>query len=775
MPDQSVLPRQFRVVGQRKRRPDGIDKVTGRARFGADMTAPGMLWGLVLRSPHPHARIRSIDTSKAEALPGVKAVVTGRDFEGGERDDVSINCMAGGKALYDGHAVAAVAATSKHAARAALKLIEVDYEVLPHVTDVDAAMQPDAPLLHEDMVTDGLQPPPDRPSNIAARHEIGHGDVETGFAEADEIVELSFKTEATHQGYIEPHACVASVSPDGSADLWVCTQGHFMVRNVCAAMLGLESSQLRVTASEIGGGFGGKTTVFIEPVALALSRKANRPVKMQMTRAEVFRATGPTASSSVDCRVGVTKDGRITAAQAELRYQGGAFAGAGADMGAMAIFTPYDIAHVKAVAWDVVTNRPKLAAYRAPGAPMAAFAAESTLDEAARRIGMDPLELRLKNAAREGTKAAYGPTFPRIGLTACLEAVRDSAHYKAPLGPNQGRGLACGFWFNFGGETCTTVNVNKDGTIGLSVGTPDIGGSRASMCAMAAEEFGVPYEKVRTVIADTASLGYNDVTDGSRVTFSSGLATIQASRQAIKRLCQRAAIMWGIDEEAVVWEDGHAKPASPNAGDFAPLSLAEIAAESANTGGPIAGHHEVNAEGAGVSFGVHLCDLEVDPETGFVKVLRYTAAQDAGKAVNPDYVEGQMQGGSAQGIGWALNEGYVYGEDGKLQNAGFLDYRIPVASDLPMIDAIIVEEPNPGHPYGVRGVGETSIAPPLAAVGNAIRAATGVRLTETPMAPPRILAALDAKVGDPDGRMTGQERDAPGKKARDGLPDDGLP
>ncbi|HUF55453.1 MAG TPA: molybdopterin cofactor-binding domain-containing protein, partial [Thermohalobaculum sp.] len=598
---------------------------------------------------------------------------------------------------------------------------------------------------------------------------------EEGFSEADEIVELHLETEATHQGYIEPHACVASVSPDGSAEMWVCTQGHFMVRNTCAAMLGLDSSNLRVTASEIGGGFGGKTTVFIEPVALALSRKANRPVKMQMTRAEVFRATGPTASTSIDIKLGVTRDGRITGAEAELRYQGGAFAGAGADLGAMAAFAPYDLRHVKAVGWDVVTNRPKLAAYRAPSAPMGAFAAESAIDEAARRIGMDPLELRLKNAAREGTKAAYGPTYPQIGLTACLEAAKSSEHWNAPLPEGQGRGIAAGFWFNFGGETCSTLNVNKDGTVGLSVGTPDIGGSRASMCAMAAEALGIPYEKVRTVVADTASLGYNDVTDGSRTTFASGLATIRAAEQAIERMCGRAAQMWGIDPDAVIWEDGHAKPAGPNAGDFDPLSLAEIAAESANTGGPIAGHCEVNAEGAGVSFGAHICDVSVDRETGRAWVTRYTAIQDAGKAVNPDYVEGQMQGGSVQGIGWALNEGYIYGEDGRLQNAGFLDYRIPVASDVPMIDTIIVEEPNPGHPYGVRGVGETSIVPPLAAVANAIRDATGVRLTVTPMSPPVLLAALDAQVDDPEGRLRGQERDSPPKKARDGLPDDGTP
>ncbi|MEZ5667636.1 MAG: xanthine dehydrogenase family protein molybdopterin-binding subunit [Alphaproteobacteria bacterium] len=735
----------FKVVGSRPLRPDGVDKVTGRAKFGADQTAPGMLVGRILRSPHAHARIRKIDAGKALALPGVKAVVTHADFAkvGPNLDDCLVHAMARDKALYDGHAVAAVAATTAAIARKALTLIDVDYEVLPHVTDVDEAMKPDAPVIRPGLITEGIDPPPAKDSNIAHRHEFGHGDPETGFADADLIVERSFRTAATHQGYIEPHACLASMGPDGQGELWCCTQGHFWVRDTCAAMLGMDTSKLRVTASEIGGGFGGKTTVFIEPVALALSRKANRPVKLVMSRDEVFRASGPTSSTSIDVKIGVKKDGRISGALATLRYQGGAFPGSLVDMGAMCAFACYDIAHVKAIAYDVLCNRPRQAAYRAPGAPMAAFAVESVLEEIAEKLGIDPIDLRLMNAAHEGTKSSYGPVYGPIGMAETLRKAKAHPHYSAPLGPNQGRGVASGFWFNFGGQTCVSLNVNADGSVVLSVGTPDIGGSRASMGLMAAEELGIPYDKIRTIIADTSSLGYNDISEGSRVTFSTGMATIAAARDAVAKLCARAALMWGIPADAVRWEDGHAVPAGSNAGEFEPLSLAEIAKKAAETGGPIAGHHEVTAAGAGVSFATHIVDAEVDRETGYTRIVRYTVVQDAGKAIHPSYVEGQYQGGAVQGIGWALNEEYIYGADGRLQNPGFLDYRIPVASDLPMIDTVIVEVPNPGHPYGVRGVGETSIVPPLAAVANAVSAAAGVRLTELPASPPRVLKALE--------------------------------
>ncbi|MEM7267703.1 MAG: xanthine dehydrogenase family protein molybdopterin-binding subunit [Pseudomonadota bacterium] len=736
--------KDFRVVGTRPRRPDGIDKVTGRAQFGADKYAPGMLHAAILRSPHAHAKIVKLDMSAAENAKGVKAVVTRADFaEGlsGEMWNKLENVMAGEKALYDGHAVAAVAATSALAARDALKLIEIDYEVLDHVTDVDKAMEAGAPVIREGAAGPGV--PEGSHPNVVGYYSSGHGDVDAGFAEADLVVEKSFTTEATHQGYIEPHACLAQMGNDGKAELWCCTQGHFNVAKVCGHLLGTEASQIRVTASEIGGGFGGKTEVFIEPVALALAKKANRPVKLVMSRSEVFRATGPTASASMDVKIGMKKDGSMTAASGVFRLQGGAFPGAPGVFTAMCAFAPYALENVSQEAFDVMTNRPKQAAYRAPGSPMAAFAVESVIDEMCNELGLDALEVRLKNASKEGTKASFGITWPQIGLTQCLEAAMAHDHAKSPVPESGGRGISCGFWFNHGGETAVSLALAEDGTVSLSVGTPDIGGSRASMGQMAAEELGIEYDAIRTTIADTATLGYNEISHGSRVTYASGLATIYAARDTIKKLCARAAAKWGIDEDAVYWEDGHAKPSGPNAGEFEPMSLAKIAAKMGATGGPIVGHYEATPEGAGVSFAVHMVDAVVDKETGSTSVTRYTVIQDAGKAIHPSYVEGQFQGGAAQGIGWALNEEYIYGEDGRLQNAGFLDYRIPVASDLPMIDTVIVEVPNPGHPYGVRGVGETSICPPLAAIANAVSNAAGVRMTSLPMSPPKILAALD--------------------------------
>ncbi|MDX8538798.1 xanthine dehydrogenase family protein molybdopterin-binding subunit [Mesorhizobium abyssinicae] len=742
--------RNFSSVGTRPIRPDGVDKVTGRARYGADFNMAGQLVGRVLRSPHAHAIIRKIDTSKAEKLAGVKAVITAKDLPDLTDGDAGMydildNCMARAKALYDGHAVAAVAAVDARTARQALKLIAVDYEVLPHVTDVDEAMKHTAPLINDTTFTEGLEEKPVKPSNVTKRSQFGHGDVHQGFGHADFIVERSFKTEQTHQGYIEPHACVASVSSDGTADLWVCTQGHFVYRQHCAQLLGMEASKLRVTSSEIGGGFGGKTHVWAEPVALALSRKAGRPVKLVMTRDEVFRASGPTSATSIDVKIGARKDGTITAAEATLRYTSGPYAGTWAEIGAMTAFACYRLENVKTVGYEVLVNRPKTAAYRAPSAPMAAFAVESAVDELAKEVGIDPVEFRIRNAAQEGTRSSYGPVYGPIGIGPTLEAAKNHPHMKAPLKENQGRGMACGFWFNFGGQTCTDLNIGMDGSVSLAVGTVDVGGSRASLSLVAAEELGIDYSQVKAIVADTSSLGYNDMTDGSRGTFSSSMATISAARNAIKILRERAAQMWDISVDDVAWEQGHAVAKGDKHGNLGKLSLKEIAARSGTTGGPIAGHSELVADGAGVSFATHICDIEVDPETGFTKVIRYTVVQDAGKAVHPTYVEGQYQGGAAQGIGWALNEEYIYGKDGRLQNAGFLDYRIPVCSDLPMIDTQILEIPNPNHPYGVRGVGETSIVPPLAAIANAVSNAAGVRMTHIPMSPPRILAAIEAE------------------------------
>jgi CO/xanthine dehydrogenase Mo-binding subunit len=587
-----------------------------------------------------------------------------------------------------------------------------------------------------------VEPKPDRPSNIAKRVEISLGDIEAGFKQADVIVEREFKTQPVHQGYIEPHAALASVSEDGSAELWCTTQGHFIVRAHCARLLGMDIGRIRVTASEIGGGFGGKTVVYLEPLALALSKKAKRPVKMVMTREEVFKSSGPTSGAVVRVKMGATKDGRFTAGFAELKYQAGAFQGSPVQPGVMCAYAPYDIENVKVIGYDVVSNRPKVAAYRAPGAPISEFAVESVVDELAKKLGIDPIDLRVQNAAHEGTKAAYGPKFGPIGLEDTLNAVKKTEHWNTPLRKWQGRGVASGFWFNIGGETCASLTINEDGTVSLMAGTPDIGGLRASLAAVAADELGIPYDKVQPIIGDTGSLGFTFLTGGSRSAFSGSMAVVEAAKQIKADCCARAAKLWDVKPDQVEFTDGRVRPKDEIAGKFEPMSIADFAKVAGKTGGPIVGYGRLNAQGAAPSLGTHLVDLEVDPETGRVTILRYTVAQDAGRALHPAYVEGQFQGGAVQGIGWALNEEYVYGADGKLQNPGFLDYRMPVASDVPMIDAIVVEVPNPRHPYGVRGVGETPIVPPLAAVANAMEQATGIRFMELPMSPPKVLKAL---------------------------------
>ena len=735
-------------IGQRTIRPDGADKVTGRAAYSADTTLPGLIWGKVLRSPHAHARIKSIDTSKAEALPGVKAVVTAKDLVDFPLDKSVMlgiqdmrwmcrNVMAREKALFHGHPVAAVAATSEEIAAEACRLIVVDYEVLPHVIDIDDAMQPGAPILHDFIEFEG------RPSNIAGKLEHKLGDVAAGFAGAEVIIERSFSTEPVHQGYIEPHACLVSVSGDGKAVIFSSSQGQFMVRAMTSLLTGIPQSDIRAIPAEIGGGFGGKTIIYLEPVATLLAKKSGRPVKMTMSREEVFRASGPTSGSKSTVKIGATRDGKIVAGQGTFYLQAGALPGSPIRGAAGCAFAPYDIPNVHSLGFDVVSNRSKVAAYRAPGAPIGAYAVECVMDELAEALKLDPLELRLKNAAKQGTKAAHGPVFPRIGFVETLEAARAHDHYKAPLGKLQGRGVASGFWFNAGGESSAQVNITEDGNVAVTTGHPDIGGSRASIANITAELLGIDYNRVSVQIGDTASIGYSNLTGGSRVLFASAMVVTQSTEKVITTLRERAAKIWKIDPEAVTWEDGEARPAGDNAGKFPGLSLADLAARASETGGPIGAGVQLNTTGAEGGFATHICDVEVDAELGIVRVLRYTSFQDVGRAIHPSYVEGQMQGGAAQGIGWALSEEYIYDRNGKVDNAGFLDYRMPVCSDLPMLDTVMIEIPNPKHPQGVRGVGEVPLVPPLAAVANAVANALGKRFYALPMSPPRVLAGLD--------------------------------
>ena len=729
----------LKAIGTRPVRPDGVEKVTGRANFGADLNLPGMLHGKILRSPHAHARIKSIDLSGALAVDGVLAAVSGKDIPGG--GDLGDNVLAKDKALYHGHAVAAVAARSAYIAELALDEIKVEYEVLNPVLSIDDAIADGATLVNESQHTNGDTSQP--ASNIAAITKFERGDVEKGFADADVVVEGEYRVPTAHQGYIEPHACTATINEEGKATVWCCTQGQFDVRSMTANCLNKQVSDIRVIPSEIGGGFGGKTTIYLEPVAVKLSEISGRPVKMVMSREEVFRATGPTSATLCRAKVGAKNDGTITAATAWLAYEAGAYPGAPVGPGCMSVLAPYDLENFSIEGNDVLVNKPKVAAYRAPGAPQSMHAMECAIDELARELDMDPIDLRLKNAAAEGTVAPYGPQFPAIGLRACLEAAKVHPNYTTAPAEGQGRGVAVGFWFNIGMQSSAEIRIAENGAVTIMEGSPDIGGSRASMCLMAAETLGIPYENINAHVGDTEATGYCNTTGGSRTTFATGMAVIEACEDIIAQCKERAALTWELDVDQVDWEDGQAVPKPGVNADVKPLSLADIARSAGRTGGPLLGRASLNAQGPGASFSVNWTDVEVDRETGKVDVKAFTGVQDAGRAIHPSYVEGQMQGGAVQGLGWALNEEYIYDADGVMENAGFLDYRVPVTSDMPMIDTQIVEVPNPSHPYGVRGVGETPIVAPLAATSNAVRDALGFRINDLPLSPPRVLAAID--------------------------------
>ena len=746
---------KYKVIGTRPIRHDGVDKVTGVAKYGADIRLSGMLHAIMLRSPHAHAKINSIDTSKAEALPGVRAIVTNTDLpEQGDRvvelgegavnmRHLQANVLAKEKVLYRGHAIAAVAADNVHIAEEAVKLIEVDYEVLSPVLDVRAAMSNDAPVLNDDVRTESLGSHPAEDDQSAATNVAKHfvfekGDPAQGFEAADIVIEREFHTATVHQGYIEPHNATAQWNPDGKVTVWTSTQGSFSVRHQTAELCGIAISDVKVIPMEIGGGFGGKISVYLQPVAALLSKKTGRPVKLIMDRAAVFEATGPTPGSYVRVKLGATKDGKLVAGDAWIAFEAGAYPGSPIAPGCMCVFAPYDMPHAHVEGFDVCVNKPRTNAYRAPGSTHVAMATETVVDEICEKLDMDPADFRLLNAAKEGTRRVDGPVFPRVGMEETVEAIKLGDHYQSPLeGPNRGRGIASGFWFNCGLKSAASATVNPDGTVSLLVGSTDIGGSRASLAMQLAETLGITAEQVKPTVADTDSVGYNDVTGGSRVTFATGIAVIEAGKDIQRQMVDRAAMIWDVAAADVKYEDGQIIGPGDNR-----FTFGELAEKINPTGGAISGRGTSSEATQGGAFGTHCVDVEVDTDTGKVQVLRYTVAQDVGTAIHPSYVEGQMQGGAVQGIGWALNEEYWYDDEGSMRNASFLDYRIPTAYDLPMIDTILVEVPDPQHPYGVRGVGEVPICPPPPAIANAIYAATGVRMRDLPMSPPKVCKAI---------------------------------
>ena len=758
----------YKVVGTRPIRHDGIDKVTGAAKYGADIQLAGMLHGKVLRSPYAHARIRSIDTSKAEALPGVVAAVTAADFPIIQEQVIDLaetqgnsrlmaeHVMAHRKALYQGHAVAAVAALSPHIAEQAQALIEVDYEVLEPVLSVQEAMQEDAPVIHEDLTTHFKHERFARGNdtgvhgNIAQHIQHKLGDLEKGFREAEVVLEREFNTGTVHQGYIEPHASTATWAGDGRLTVWTCTQGAFAIRSSTAAICGIPEDMVRVIPTEIGGGFGAKITTYLEPLAALLSRKSGRPVKMVMSRKDVFEGTGPTSASYLRTKIGATKDGKITAAEVYMAFEAGAFPGSPVGGGTLCATGPYNIENLLVDGYDVVVNKQKVQAYRAPGQPQGAFAVEPVLDELAETLGIDPIELRLKNAAKEGDRMPNGVAHPRLGAQELEEAMQAHPHNHAPLAPVgengalQGRGIAMGYRWQAGQMSSATITVNANGTINLVTGSVDIGGSRTAVAMQAAEVLGLSAEDVVPTVVDTDTIGYTAVTGGSRTAFDTGLAAIQAAEEIKRQMGARAALIWEVQDEDVTFADGVFTCARNPQDRF---TFKELAGRLMRNGGPVTASVSAVSTGVGPIVAGNIVDVAVDADTGKVDILRYTAFLDVGTAVHPSYVEGQIQGGTVQGIGWALNEEYCYNDRGEMLNSSFLDYRMPTSLDVPMIESVMVEVPNPRHPFGLRGVGEAPIIPPLPALANAVSNAIGVRMNTLPITPAAILQALEGRGG----------------------------
>ena len=746
--------KDLKVVGTRPIRPDGVDKVTA-----APATAPTSTCRASLRSRgpkparpcagarHPHRQGGGAQGRQGRRHPRRFPGMPIEYAAAGELivnfRDVTRNMMAREKVLYDGHPVAAVAATSDAVARQAVKLIEVDYEVLPHVIDPVEALAEDAPLLHEEQITEGVDPAPEKPSNLAKVFSFAKGDVEKGFAEADLVIEREFNTKPVHQGLYRAAGLARELHRgrpgrglhrdpgpfrDPGAVRQAAADGHFQdPRNPDRAWRRVRRQEQRLSRTA-------------RHRSLQEVQPAGQDDDEPRGRVPRHRAT---SGAHTRIKIGCRKDGRIVAAEAQLDFQAGAFAGSSVPMASMCTFTRYDLENVKVTGNDITVNRPKVAAYRAPGAPISIFGVESILDEMSRELGIDPIELRLRNAAKEGTQTYYGPTFGPIGYEDTLKRAVEHPHLKEPLGPDQGRGIATGFWFNIGKETTTTLNVNEDGTVAVILGTIDVAGGSPGGDgddgrgrARHRRRQGAPADRRHPA----ARLQLRDRRQPRHLRERHGGDGRRA--QGDRRHARARRPDLDVPVDGVVWEDGHARPASSNVGEFEPLSIADIARKSGMTGGPIAGHAEITAEGAGPGFGTHIVDVEVDRRTGLVKILRYTVIQDTGKAIHPAYVEGQFQGGAVQGIGWALNEEYIYDENGTLQNPGFLDYRVPVASDVPFIGTEIVEVPNPNHPYGVRGIGEVPIIPPIAAISNAIHDAIGIRLREQPMSPPKVLKAI---------------------------------
>jgi CO/xanthine dehydrogenase Mo-binding subunit len=750
--------RTMRVVGKSLPRIDAPGKVTGTAVYAADFALPGMLVGKVFRSTEPHARIVRLDVTRARSLPGVRAVVTAADvpdvrYGGGLKDET---VFAKGKVRYIGQPVAAVAATTPEAAQAALAAIEVVYEPLAAVLDLEAALAPGAPLVHEEWASYTAIPILHRDGNVCNRARIVVGDVDRGWEEADRIFEHRFRTGMVHQGYTEPRAAVAQWDSSGTVTVWSNTQLPFEVQNTLAEIFQMPPSKIRVVVPGIGGGFGGKLRVGVEHFAVLLARKTGRAVKVVTTSQEELTAAYPRQGAVVELKTGVTNDGRIVAKEGRIWFDTGAFAGSGpgvASVATLVLAGPYRIPNLRLEGFAVYTNKTNCGSYRAPSGPQSNFAVESQMDIIADALGIDPLEFRLKNIVRDGDEGPTGQVLGAVGLEECL---RNAA---AAIGWNErrpetwrGKGLACGWWTTTGGSSGVYVKINPDGTVALNTGAAEIGtGALTGAAHVLAEELTVDLADVSVVSADTFSTPFDFGAQGSRTAFAVGNACRAAVADLKQRIFALAAAQLSVEVEACVLAEKHV------VADGKRVSLAELARMSQMTGGgliaqgtfiaPPTAYDSKRVEGHvypafhSPSFHAHAVDLSVDPGTGDVTIHRYVVAQDVGFAMNPTYIEGQIEGGVAQGLGQALSEEIVY-EGGRVLNANLTDYKMPTTLDMPRVETILVEHPSLAGPYGAKGVGEPPNIEPPAAVANAVAAATGLRVTVLPITAERIALGL---------------------------------
>ncbi len=746
-----------RVVGQRLPRIDAGGKVTGRQVYATDFSQPGMLFGKVLRSPVAHARIVRIDTSKASLLTGVRAIITGADVPairyGQPVKDVTV--LATDRVRFVGHAVALVAAVTLEAAERAVAAIEVTYEPLPPVFDPEEAMTPDAPLVHPEWASYAAMPIIAREGNIAGRSRMHHGDVEAAFAQAYRVYEHRFTTALQHPGYTEPRAAVAATDGSGGLTVWSNTQLPFDIQNTLAEILDVPAARIRVLVPGIGGGFGGKLRIGVEHYAALLARKSGRPVKVVTTSQEELTAAHPRQATVITLKTGVDRDGRLLARQGLVVIDCGAFAGSGPGTGAIALQVlvgPYRTPALALESRAVYTNKVPSGSFRAPAGPMANFAVESQMDIIAQDLGIDPLELRLRNVVHEGDLGPSGEKLEAVSIEECLRKAAAAIGWEdGPARPGRGKGIACSWWLTTGGSSGVYVRLAPDGSATLISGAVEIGtGALTGAAQVLAEELGLELSDIRVAGQDTRESPFDHGAQGSRTAFSVGNAARAAAAELRSKLFELAADQLGVSREGMVLRDKQVMAGIRS------IAIAELARLSQLSGGGLIAHgtyinkpppydasrveNHPLPSWTTPSFHAHAVDLTVDPGTGEVTIQRYVVAQDVGFAINPTYIEGQIEGGVAQGIGQALSEEIVY-EGGAVLNANLTDYKMPTAMDVPRVESILVECASAAGPYGAKGVGEPPCIEPPAAIANAIANATGRRITSLPITAEKIVMA----------------------------------